>query len=57
MLGDFTIENGAVTFTVSNAATKTGSGWDEGPYDVIDGYADGAPLLTALDTSDHLHVQ
>jgi hypothetical protein len=58
VLGDFTIENGAVTFTVSNAATKTGSGWDTGPYDVVLDDADAAsPLLTAIGTSDHLHVQ
>lgn len=58
VLGDFTIENGAVTFVISNAATKTGSGWAEGPYDVVLDDADApSPLLTEIGTSDHLHVQ
>lgn len=34
VLGDFTIENGAVTFTLQNAATKDGTGWGVGPYNV-----------------------
>lgn len=34
VLGDFTIENGAVTFTLQNAATRDGAGWGTGPYDV-----------------------
>lgn len=35
VLGDFTIENGAVTFTLQNAATKDGTGWGQGPYNVV----------------------
>lgn len=35
VLGDFTIENNAVTFTVSNATTKSGGAWGVGPYDVV----------------------
>lgn len=35
VLGDFTIENNAVTFTVSNATTKSGGSWGVGPYDVV----------------------
>ena len=31
VLGDFTIENGAVTFVLQNAATKDGTGWGVGP--------------------------
>jgi len=57
VLGDFTIENGAVTFVLSNAATKTGSGWDVGPYDVVLDDTDPSPLLTPIGPSDHLHVQ
>lgn len=58
VLGDFTIENGAVTFTLTNAATKDGTAWGVGPYQVADG-AGGIPatLATALDSKDHLHVQ
>lgn len=58
VVGDFTIENGAVTFVVQNAATKNGSGWEEGPYDVVlDGSDALSPLLVAIGTTDHLHVQ
>ena len=57
-LGDFTIENGAVTFTINGAATKTGSGWDVGPYDVVaDAGGQAGPLLTPILSGDHLHVQ
>lgn len=57
-LGDFTLENGAVTFTISGATTKGGSGWGIGPYNVtLDN--DGAPtgLLQPIGATDHLHVQ
>ncbi len=57
-LGDFTIENGAVTFTINNAQTKTGGGWGVGPYNVSPGL-NGTPakLLSPISSSDHLHVQ
>jgi len=32
ILGDFTVENGAVTFTLTGANTKEGNGWGVGPY-------------------------
>jgi hypothetical protein len=35
IVGDFTIENDAVTFTISQAATRDGNGWGVGPYDVV----------------------
>lgn len=35
IIGDFTLENGALNFTVTGAQTKDGSGWSEGPYDVV----------------------
>jgi hypothetical protein len=58
VLGDFTIENAAVTFTISNAATKGGSAWDVGPYDVVLGALDAeSPLLTAIGDADHVHIQ
>lgn len=58
VLGDFTIENGAVTFTLQNASTKDGSGWAEGPYNVVPGEGGVAgPLLEPIDANDHLHVQ
>ena len=58
VIGDFTIENAAVTFTVSGASTKDGNGWGVGPYDVVPG-ADGvtpSPLPDPLDSDDHLYA-
>jgi hypothetical protein len=53
IFGDFTIENDAISFTITGASTKTGSGWGTGPYDVIS----GGPLATPIASGDHLHVQ
>jgi hypothetical protein len=58
ILGDFTVENGAVNFIISGAQSKDGTAWGVGPYDVVlDGSDVPGPLATALDDSDHLHVQ
>lgn len=35
VLGDVTWENAAINFTLSNAVTKDGSQWGNGPYDVV----------------------
>jgi hypothetical protein len=44
ILGDFTVENGAVTFTLTGANTSEGNSWGVGPYDVmLDGAATPAP--------------
>lgn len=60
-IGDFTIQNDAVNFTVSGAATKTGSGWKNGPYNVVmNGTGPSAtpgPLLEPIKNGDHLLVQ
>lgn len=57
VLGDFTIENNAVTFTVSNASTKSGGGWGTGPYLVVDDSGTPSELLDPIGNADHLHVQ
>lgn len=55
VVGDFTIENAEVTFTVSNASTKDGNAWGVGPYDVVLGVGNlPAPLADPLTTTDHL---
>lgn len=49
VIGDFTIENAAVTFSVTGANTKDGNAWGVGPY------ADSI-LPDPLDVNDHLYV-
>jgi hypothetical protein len=57
-LGDLTVENGAVNFTLTGARSKDGSGWGVGPYDVVrDDTSAESPLLEPIDTKDHLHLQ
>lgn len=61
IIGDFTIANDAVNFTLTGARSKDGNSWGVGPYDVVDAGAgatiDESPLLDALDSDDHLHMQ
>ena len=59
VVGDFTIENAAVTFTVTGASTRDGNGWGVGPYDVIaDAAGSGSQALAnPLEPNDHLVVQ
>lgn len=47
-LGDWTVENGAVSFVITGTA-RNGSGWGKGPYDVQD-YDGGVagPLFTPI---------
>lgn len=53
-IGDFTIENNAVTFVASGAVTNDGTLWGVGPYNVVlDDSGDPAPLTDPLDTLDH----
>lgn len=58
VLGDFTVENGAINFTLTGASSKEGSEWGVGPYDVVrdEGGAAG-PLNEPIDTKDHLHLE
>ena len=54
IVGDFTIENGAATFTISGSTTRDGNGWGVGPHEVLLEGANPAPLPTPLDTADHM---
>lgn len=56
-IGDYTIENNAVTFQVVGMETKSNGGWDVGPYNVINEQGVPAPLATPIGADDHLHVQ
>jgi hypothetical protein len=58
VLGDFTIENAAITFTIQNAATKDGTPWGVGPYNVVKDSSDAdSKLNTALTDTNHLHME
>lgn len=57
-LGDFTVENAAINFTLTGATTREGAGWGVGPFDVTrtaGGLA--GPLLEPITEGDHLHLE
>lgn len=57
-LGDVTIGNDAVNFTLTGAVTKDGSQWGVGPYNVRKNLTNvDSPLATAITTGDHLHLE
>lgn len=59
ILGDFTVENGAVTFTLTGANTSEGNSWGTGPYDVmLDGGSPAAPgpMTSPVSTSTALRT-
>lgn len=48
-VGDYTIEDNAVTFSVTGMVTQDGSQWGVGPYNVVaDDAGDPAPLADAI---------
>lgn len=60
VIGDVTVENAAITFTVTGMTTKDGSGWGSGPYavELVGGKA--AALSTPMKPKDHrrtMHVE
>lgn len=60
IIGDFTIENAAVSFVITGANSKDGNSWGVGPYNVVMGGVDGtvpSPLKTAIGPYKHLHVE
>lgn len=58
VIGDLTVENGAINFTLSGAQTRDGSGWGVGPFDVVrDENGVEAPLNEPIDSGDHLHLE
>lgn len=58
VIGDFTIENAAINFTLTGAKSKDGNAWGVGPYDVlVDDDGLDSPLLANLPTTNHLHMQ
>lgn len=55
-LGDITVENAAITFTVTGMQTKNGAAWGSGPYnvDLVGGVA--APLFEPLTSKKHRRI-
>lgn len=55
-LGDITIENAAITFTVTGMQTKNGAAWGRGPHnvDLVGGVA--APLFEPLTSRKHRRI-
>lgn len=54
-LNDFTVENGAINFTVSDASSRQGGGWGAGPYGVVVGAGDlPSELLVPLTSTQVL---
>ena len=53
ILSDYTIENGAINFTISGAVTRNGNRWGSGPYNVMMNGGVPGPLLEPLQPNDH----
>lgn len=53
ILSDYTVENGAINFTITGAVTRDGNRWGSGPYNVMMNAGAPAPLLTPLEKNDH----
>lgn len=57
-IGDFTLENAEVTFTITGAATKSGNAWGAGPYNVeLTAASLPGPLVDPFYTTEHLQVK
>lgn len=57
VLGDITIENAAITFTISGMATRNGAAWGSGPYNVELVGGVPAPLRVPMRSADHRRIQ
>lgn len=60
VIGDLSIENAAITFTVTGMTTKNGTGWGAGPYAVELVAGKPALLSTPMRSKDHrriMHVE
>lgn len=57
VLGDYTIENDAISFTLTGMQTKNAGAWGAGPYnvDLVGGVA--APLFDPMLPNDHRRLQ
>jgi hypothetical protein len=51
---DFEVQNGAINFTITGAATRDGNQWGKGPFNVMLVGGNPAPLVTAISPQKHL---
>jgi hypothetical protein len=62
LLGDFTVENGGISFTISGANTHDGNAWGKGPYNVMLNIPTGGgpkvpgPMVEAVSSTTALRV-
>lgn len=56
VIGDVTVENGAITFTISGMATRNGAAWGQGPYNVQLVAGVPARLSTPIKANDHRRI-
>lgn len=57
VIGDFSIENAAVTFSITGSNTKDGNGWGAGPFEVVlDDTESPSYIPEPLDVNDHLYA-
>lgn len=55
LIGDFTIANDAVNFSLTGALTQNGSAWGVGPYNVVKNVSNvDSPLPVAISATQHL---
>lgn len=58
VVGDFTVENAAINFTVTGANSKDGTGWGVGPHNVTtNATGTPTPLRKSMSSRDHLHME
>ena len=57
VISDISVENGAITFTLSGMATKNGSAWGVGPYKVDLTAGVPSTLRRAIKANDHRRIQ
>lgn len=56
VLGDFSIENGAITFTLTGASTRDGNRWGSGPYPVELVSGEASALFQPMSKSAPLRI-
>ncbi len=57
-LSDFTVQNGEINFTISDATTRKGGSWGKGPYNVeVNPGPVAGPLLEAITSTEVMLIQ